>query len=241
MIALSSLVPRRPRLSHAFGPERILEKFADFAAAFTHQRHHHDIEGVGARQHGEKRRLADTGTGEHAETLANAERGENVDDADAGAKMLADAGAHHRGTATGRCIAGFGGDQRTVTIDRLANGVDHPAEPAFIRPRMHGPLVQHDIVDRQGMRDIAGRDQDPRRLDLDDFAARRLRALANRDEIAESRVAGHAFRDDDIGIDRRHRAAPQQGLRRNIRRQHGMAQANQCVHAGQVLWKALIS
>ncbi|MNT97418.1 hypothetical protein D3C72_2397430 [compost metagenome] len=41
------------------GPERILDEFAHFAATFADQRDHHLVEGVGARQHGKQRRLAD--------------------------------------------------------------------------------------------------------------------------------------------------------------------------------------
>ncbi len=69
--------------------ERVLDEFAHFTAAFADQRDDDLVEGIGTRQHRQQRGLADAGTGENAETLAEAERREDVDGAHAGAESHA--------------------------------------------------------------------------------------------------------------------------------------------------------
>ncbi len=81
-------------LGHAV-TDRVLEEFTDFAAAFADQRDDDGVECVGAGEHGEQRRLADAGAGKDAEALAEAERGEDVDDLDAGHEGGADALPRH--------------------------------------------------------------------------------------------------------------------------------------------------
>ncbi len=64
--------------------ERVVEEFAHLAAALADQRDDHRLEVGRPRQHGEQRGFADAGAGEHADALPGAERGEQVDDPDAG-------------------------------------------------------------------------------------------------------------------------------------------------------------
>ena len=82
-------------LGHALRADRVFEEFAHLAAAFADQRDDHRVEGIGAGQHGEQRRLADAGAGKDAEALAEAERREDVDDLDPGREGGADALPRH--------------------------------------------------------------------------------------------------------------------------------------------------
>ena len=68
--------------------QRILDKFPYLPATFTDQRDDDAIEGCRARNHAEKRRLADTRTSEDAHPLAQAQWREAVEHAHAGGHAL---------------------------------------------------------------------------------------------------------------------------------------------------------
>lgn len=62
----------------------LFEKLADLTAALADQCGDDRVEARPARQHGEQRGLADAGSREDADALADAQRREQIDHADAG-------------------------------------------------------------------------------------------------------------------------------------------------------------
>ena len=109
--------------------ERVVKKFAHFAAALADKR---DDDGVDRRrpgQHRQKRRFADPGAGEYAHSLPEAQRSEEIDDSNPGAegRMNARASERSRGSRLER--------RRTVSAGEFAGAVDRPPE------RVHDPAL----------------------------------------------------------------------------------------------------
>ena len=123
-------------------PQRLLDELAHLAAPLADQADHHRVAGGVAGQHREQHRLADAGAGEDAEPLAAAAGGEDVHGPHAELEPLADpaAGMGRRRRGAQR-IGRQPLRQRALAVDRLAERVDHPAQPAHRRPhrRAFGP------------------------------------------------------------------------------------------------------
>ena len=181
-------------LGHAVVADRVLEEFAHLAAALADQRDDDGVEGVGAGEHGEQRRLADAGAGEDAEALAEAERREDVDDAHAGheggADALARQGAGRRGVAGGRGSrpAISGGPPSIGRVER----VDGAAAPGGVRRHGERTPAKHGIADAGVGAAFEGRDDDLVAADLDDLAAARAGLAAVLDDVAEPGDSGKA-------------------------------------------------
>ncbi|GAA4033910.1 hypothetical protein GCM10022281_12370 [Sphingomonas rosea] len=95
---------------------------------------HRDVAIGPAREHREQHRLADARAGEQAKPLALAERGEEVERANAGVDPAADAGAAGGGRREGAKRSRRGaGAERALAVERAAEAVDDPAEPGVGR------------------------------------------------------------------------------------------------------------
>ena len=119
------------RAREAFLAKVVLQEFLHLAAALADEADHADVGIDIARQHRQQDRLADPGAGEDAEPLAAAAGQEGIERADAEIKRETDALArmrrrrrvaerHRRATLR----------QRPLAIDRLAHGIEDPAEPS---------------------------------------------------------------------------------------------------------------
>ncbi len=116
--------------AQALGPQRLLDEFAHFAAAFADQAHDDGVAGRLARQHRQQHRLADARAGEDTQALAAAAGGEDVHGAHAEIKPFADALAGvGRGRRGLQQVAFRALRQRAVAVDGIAETVDDAAEP----------------------------------------------------------------------------------------------------------------
>ena len=127
------------RAGEAGVAEVVLQEFLHLAAAFADQPDHRDIGLHVARQHRQQHRFADAGAGENAHALAAAAGQEGVERPHAEIERRADPAARmrqRRRIAEG--IRRRPEQQRPLAVDRLAERIDHPAEPAGRRPHRAG-------------------------------------------------------------------------------------------------------
>ncbi len=143
------------RAGQAVRAQLVLQELAHLAATLADESEHRHVAGGVARQHGKQRRLADAGAGEQPKPLPGAAGGEQVERRDAEVHPLAKprpgrrlgrGGPHRAGLVTGR--------QGAASVERLAQRVDHPPEPALAgrerRPRApagRGRGRTHDAAD----------------------------------------------------------------------------------------------
>ena len=116
------------RPSESLGTEVALDELPDLAATFADHGDDVDVGRCVAGHHAEQRRLADARTGEHADALPTAERGERVPRPDAGRQRSVDA----RAAQWVRWLT-FGHDalddaERRAVVDRYTHAVEHAAE-----------------------------------------------------------------------------------------------------------------
>ena len=176
---------------------------------------HHRIAGGVAGQHREQHRLADAGAGEDAEPLAAAAGGEDVHGPHAEFEPLAHPAA--RMGRRRRGAQGIGGEalrQRALAVDRLAERVDDPAQPAHRRP--HGRALGPD-ADLRARRDAfqrAERHQQGAGLaEADHLGLQRRRAAAiDLGARADRQPRQAAARLDQQAVDRGHAAGDHQRI-----------------------------
>jgi len=120
------------RTRQAFFAQIVLDEFLHFAAALADQSDHDGI-GIGvARQHRQQRGFSHAGAGENAHALAGAAGGEGVEGANAQIQFLADAAAAGGGDGRGlERIGRHAQRQRALSVHRLAEAIDHPAQPGL--------------------------------------------------------------------------------------------------------------
>ncbi len=169
--------------------ERVFDEFAHLTAALAHQRDHHFVEGVGPRQHGEQRRLADAGACEDAEALSEAERGEDVYRPHTRLEsVLHPLACHGRGRHVRDRAADVALQQHTQTVYRLGQRVDGAAAPLVGRRYAEGTLANDDIMDADRVPGFDRADDHPLGLDADDFAEMGSGCALMRDEVAKPNV-----------------------------------------------------
>ncbi len=107
--------------------QRVVKKFAHFAATLADKRDDDGVDRGRPGQHRQERRFADPGAGEYAHSLPQAQRSEEIDDSNPGAegRMNAPALERRRGSGVER--------RRPVSAGEFARAVDRPPE------RVHDP------------------------------------------------------------------------------------------------------
>ena len=127
--------------------EVVLKEFLHLAAALANEPDHGDVGGDVARQHGQQHRFADAGAGEDAQTLAAAAGQKGIERADAEIERGADAAARVRQRRrVAERIRRRPVEQRALAVDRLAQRIDDPAEPADGRPHRTGDGGDHGLA-----------------------------------------------------------------------------------------------
>jgi hypothetical protein len=115
----------------AFFAQGVFNEFLQLAATFADQRDHVDIGGGIAGQHRHQHRLADARGGENANTLAPAQGDEGIERPHAQIYLARDplpfAGRRGGCAQFGRKRAD---GQRALLVNRLAQRVNHPAQPS---------------------------------------------------------------------------------------------------------------
>ena len=169
-------------------PEHPLGKLAQLAPAFADQRDHDDIRLDPARELRQQRGFADARSGEKTDPLAADQRQQRVEDRDTRCPAARpDAGAGAAGGAAARRARGCSAAQQRATVQRLAEGIDDPADPAVVGRNL-GPAEQFDpVADRHavGRRRRAGPYSPPRRQ-AQHLAPDRPVAAADQDPVAEA-------------------------------------------------------
>ena len=120
------------RAGHALRSEVVLDEFAHLPAALADQGEDDDVAFGAERQHRQQGRFADAGAGEQAQALALAAGGEAVERPHAQVDARPEPGACgglRRGGA-GRA-AGRSAEQDALAVERVAQRIDHPAEPGW--------------------------------------------------------------------------------------------------------------
>ena len=137
-------------------PKIVLQEFLHLAAAFADQADDGDVGGDVAGQHRQQHRFADAGAGENAQALAATAGQKGIERAHAEIERRADAAARMRQRRRiAERIRRRPVEQRALAVDRLAQRVDHPPEPADRRPhragdrRNHGPAAAPNAFERR--------------------------------------------------------------------------------------------
>ena len=110
-----------------FRAEIVLDELAHLTTALADEGDDGGIRVGAPRDHGQQRRLADSGAGEQSHALSASDGRERVDGADAQRQRGGDAVPAHR---RGRLVveAHARGIQRPTAVDRPSESVEHPAE-----------------------------------------------------------------------------------------------------------------
>ena len=183
----------RPRLARR--AQHVLHEFAHLAPAFSHQSNDAGVEALRSRQHGEQRGLADAGTGENADALSCAHRGEEIDGFDPCPHRGADTLPPHRcgrlALSGNRALTLL---ERPTAVDGQAEGVDSAAFPGGVGAERDKPAPPNGGAQAGAKHGLEGLDDDARRIDANDLAE--LRPVLRRQfhafaELHESREAAH--------------------------------------------------
>src|SRR5690606_5647916 len=119
---------------HPFGPELVFDHLPHLAAPFADEGEDDDVGGGAPSHHPHERRLADAGPADETHPLALSERAEQIDQTHTHREDLIDplAGERRRDLAFhADDLAGRLG----ASVERVAEGVDHPADEALADDR----------------------------------------------------------------------------------------------------------
>ena len=207
IIALSSAVETTVIGQLAVFAERVVEKFAHFAAALADQSDDHAVE-ARARTRA-WRATVDLPTPEPAKTPMRWPAQSGVKKSMTRTPLLI--GRLTRSRRHRRRRLGVDRrrtrplDQRPEAIDRRAQRVDHAAFPRAMRLQAHRPGAEGEIADAGLDPRVEGFDRHARRVDPDHFAGRARPETGDADDVAELEVARQAGdakgRGTDLGDD----------------------------------------
>ncbi len=125
----------------------VLEELLHLAAALADEADDGDVGGDVTREHGQQHRFADAGAGEDAQTLAATAGQKGIERADAEIERGADPAARVRQRRRiAERIWRRAVEQRALAVDRLAERIDDPPEPANRRPHRAGDSGNHGLA-----------------------------------------------------------------------------------------------